>query len=117
MPHPGAGYATVGHTFDAPTGVDRWDHVLKFLVVVSDDQPSPYDGVDLVPVTVVVRLMGDVNGDGIVTRGRRDVGPERVGCTARRCQLESLGGSGQVRRDYVGDLQLVSDNMGRSLVP
>jgi large repetitive protein len=59
----GPGYATVDHAFIAPAGPLPQDRVLAFIVTATDGQ----GGVSQVPVTVVVRLLGDVNNDGLVT--------------------------------------------------
>jgi hypothetical protein len=109
----GIGYAMMDHTFFAPAGVFQQDHVLKFMVTAVDGKT----GADFVPVTVVIRLMGDVSGDGFV-----DSTDETLVQSAMGAQSGDLNWNPWADLDRSGlittaDLQLVLDNIGRSLVP
>jgi hypothetical protein len=109
------GYAFEGHAFAAPTGVDEMTHVLKFIVVAEDGNAMP--GVDAVPVTVTVRLTGDVDGDGTVTSADEALVQDIIGSKPGDPDWNPWADLDRTGQITSSDQDLVISNMGRTLTP
>jgi hypothetical protein len=107
------GYSWLDHSFTAPPVTNTIDQVLRFQVTADDG----YGQTDTKTVSVTIRLMGDVNGDGTVDAQDLAAVENALGT---RPGDEGYDPALDLDQNGIiddADVALVEANMGRTLFP